>query len=637
MSLKPADIHRLRQVSSPALAPNGDDLVYVESSICPDPMAPQSRLMLIQVSTGRCRALTAGPKDSSPQFAPDGGTIAFLRPGPDKAQLWLLPTSAGEAVQLTHLPGGVREFAWAPDCRRLAVVSRVDPDALPEGEADFPQTQVVRRIRYRDDGDGWRGDAFSQLFAIDVDGAEPRQLTTGEGDHIAPVWSPDGDRIAYISDEVENRDFSRHSQVCALPATGGQPELWSKGLTRVGSVAWSPDGRRLAAAGSHDGDIWDPRQSWLYVLEAGRPYRQLAGDTYTVVQPLPEHCWTGDDHLVYIADRAGESHLCRIPASGGEQEAIAGGGQTFTAPTVAGQRTVVVAAAPDVPGELCAIDLLSSAASHLTRVNGEFLQSHPAATVEKLSFARKSCSIQARLLFPAGFDASRQYPLVLDIHGGPNGRFSDSYDVAQQMLTGAGYLVLAVNPRGSSSYGPEFLKAVLGDWGGEDFLDLMGAVDLVCQRPYVDADRLGVHGYSYGGFMSSWIIGRQHRFKAAVIGAPCINLHSMYGTSDIGVSFGENQWGGSSLASTDALVARSPLTYASAVTTPALLMHGEVDYRCPIEQSEQFFVALKRQGKTVELVRFPDGSHNFRTAAHPKLREEYYRRMVDWFERFFAA
>ncbi|MBT6144868.1 MAG: S9 family peptidase, partial [Gemmatimonadetes bacterium] len=243
---------------------------------------------------------------------------------------------------------------------------------------------------------------------------------------------------------------------------------------------------------------------------------------------------------------------------------------------------------------------------------------------------------QARLLFPEDFDAARQYPLVLEIHGGPNGRFSDSYDVAQQILRGQGYLVLAVNPRGSSSYGPAFLKAVLRDWGGEDFLDLMAAVDLVSERPYVDTNRLGVHGYSYGGYMSSWIIGHDHRFKAAVIGAPCINLHSMYGTSDIGVSFGENQWGGSSIKDVQALLERSPLTFAPAVQTPALLLHGEQDYRCPIEQSEQFFVALKRQSKDVELVRFPDSAHGFPQAAHPRLREQYYQRMVDWFARYLG-
>ena len=226
-----------------------------------------------------------------------------------------------------------------------------------------------------------------------------------------------------------------------------------------------------------------------------------------------------------------------------------------------------------------------------------------------------------------------RYPLVLDIHGGPHGVFSDSFSAQQQVLATAGYIVLAVNPRGSSTYGTDFLTAVLCDWGGEDYLDIMSAVDLACEREYVDESRLGITGYSYGGFMSSWIIGHDTRFRAAVVGAPCINLSSMYGTSDIGVGFGEVQWGGKRWDALDAFLEHSPLTYAPNVETPVLLMHGEADHRCPIEQSEQYFVTLKRMGKEVELVRFPSSSHGFVRAGHPKLRVEYLSRLLGWMNK----
>jgi dipeptidyl aminopeptidase/acylaminoacyl peptidase len=176
------------------------------------------------------------------------------------------------------------------------------------------------------------------------------------------------------------------------------------------------------------------------------------------------------------------------------------------------------------------------------------------------------------------------------------------------------------------------MRAVLDDWGGEDYLDLMAALDLVCQRDYVDEGRLGIHGYSYGGYMTGWAIGHTKRFGAAVIGAPCTNLYTMYGTSDIGVSFGEPQWGGSVMDSPEKLLARSPISYAKNVTTPALLLHGESDFRCPIAQSEEYFVALKRQGKTVEFVRFPNSNHAFPRTGHPRMREEYLTRMLDWFD-----
>lgn len=632
MPLKPEHIHQLVEVGSPDLSPDGKRVVFVRKETNTETMTETSRLMLLADGDEAPRPFTSGPKDGAPQFRPDGRAIGFLRPAEDaKRQVWSIPVDGGEADQLTSVDSGVSAFAWSPDHGRLVVVSRVDPDDRDEAG---PMTQVVNRVRYRDDGDGWRGDAFSQLFVVDVASGEAKQLTDGEGDHTAPIWSPDGSHIAFVCDALEGRDCSRHSEARVIAADGGEAATMSQGMTRVGSVAWSPGGHALVAAGSHDGDVWDPRQSWLYVLEPGHPARPVAGDFRTVVQPLPARCWSASDDFIYIADRAGESFLCSVHEDGGDEEVILGGEQTFTALAVVDDRAVVVANAPNRPCDLYAMDLKNGTGIQLTDVNADLLKAHPGAAVEKFTFERKGCEIESRLLFPDGFDEAKSYPLVLDIHGGPNGRFSDSYDVVHQLLTGAGYLVLAVNPRGSSSYGPDFMKAVLRDWGGEDFLDLMAAVDLVCERPYVDADRLGVHGYSYGGFMSSWIIGHDHRFRAAVIGAPVTNLYSFYGTSDIGVSFGENQFGGSVLENVEVLVERSPITYASEVQTPALLMTGETDYRCPIEQTEQFYVALKRQGKTAQFVRFPDSAHGFRKVAHPKLREEYYVRMLGWLEEY---
>ena len=629
MAFLPDTIHDLIEVTSPDLSPDGNRIVFVRTETNRSDWSVESRIVVLH--DGDEQIYTAGPKDGGPRFSPDGASIAFLRGQEDgKKQVWVIPTAGGEARCVTDFPSGVQSYGWAPGSDLLALVSQVDPDAQ-ESDDDVPRGQVVRRIRYRDDGDGWRGDAFSQLFIADLVGGEPEQITDGEGDHLAPVWSPDGTRIAYVTDAVEGRDFSRHSEVHVMTLETRETVCRSEGMTRAGSVAWSHDGHQLVAAGSHDPDVWDPRQSWLYVLEPGQHARPVAGDFRAVVQPIPEVCWTRSDDLVYIADRAGESFVCSVHEDGGDEEVITGGDLTLTSLCVREGKGVAIASSTGRPGDIYELNLVGGSGGHLTDTN----RSVPSLSdVESFTFDREDTEIHARLLFPEGFDESKSYPLVLDIHGGPNGRFAESFDTSQQILLGQGYLVLAVNPRGSSSYGPDFMKAVLRDWGGEDFLDLMAAVDLVCERPYVDPDRMGVHGFSYGGFMSSWIIGRDHRFKAAVIGAPVTNLYSFFGTSDIGVSFGENQFGGSSIENVDALVERSPMTYAKDVQTPALLMTGEADYRCPIEQTEQFYVALKRQGNTVEFVRFPGGAHGFRKSAHPKLREEYFQRMVDWFGRF---
>ena len=226
---------------------------------------------------------------------------------------------------------------------------------------------------------------------------------------------------------------------------------------------------------------------------------------------------------------------------------------------------------------------------------------------------------------------------MVDIHGGPHGAFYHAFDLRQQTLATAGYIVLTVNPRGSSTYGMDFMAAVQEDWGGEDYLDIMGVVDEVSSRPYVDTSRMGVQGYSYGGYMTSWVVGHTNRFAAAIVGAPVTNHSSFYGTSDIGVWFMEANMGGMRKDILDTYFKHSPLSYAPNVETPVLLMHSEDDLRCPMEQSEQYFVALKRLGKEVEFVRFPSGSHGFFRNGHPKMREEWFERTLEWYERHMGG
>jgi len=299
-------------------------------------------------------------------------------------------------------------------------------------------------------------------------------------------------------------------------------------------------------------------------------------------------------------------------------------------------KAILAANSPSSVGELLEVDLNSGDHNRLAHFNDDYFKEHPPARMEKFNQDRANMEIQSRLFFPPDFDENKKYPLVLEVHGGPHGAFYDSFIPWHQVLATAGFIVLAVNPRGSSTYGANFVKAVIEDWGGEDYLDIMNAVDDLCSRSYIDETKLGVHGYSYGGFMSSWIVGQTTRFKAAAVGAPCIDLPSFWGTSDIGIPFGEIQWGGSRFEAYEKMLKHSPLTYVENVETPVLLLHGEEDYRCPIEQSEQYFTALKRLDKEVEFVRFPGCSHLFLRFAHPKLRQEYLQRIVDWFKKHLS-
>ena len=630
-------IFELTEVSGPSLSADGRLLAYVEAAVERKSGEVRSRIMLIASPDGEARAFTQGPSDGAPRFSPDGEAIAFTRPDAEgRKQVWVIPVAGGEPRQLTTLPGGASEHTWSPDSQRIAFVSDVSPDG--PGPDQGPRVTEVHRIRYRADGEGWRGDAFRHVFVVDVGSGDVRRLTDGEGDDRSPAWSPDGRRIALVADRRADRDMTHFTDIWVVSKDGGVPEVWSEGLYVVGAVAWSPDGTSLAAIGDEDPEMWDPRQWKLYVLEPGRPPRPLTDGTTVPTLPATGLRWTDDGRILFLGDSKGESFMFEAPAAGGPARTVAGGGVKMEEMTLdARATTAVVSVIPtDSAGNLSRADLGTGATTQVTSYNEGYFTDHPAAAMEKFTIWRAGFEVESRLLLPPDFDPSRRYPLVLDIHGGPQGRFSDNFDLDQQVLATAGYLVLGVNPRGSSSYGHDFTRAVHQDWGGEDYKDIMAAVDEVCSRDYVDETRLGVGGYSYGGYMSAWIVGHETRFNAAVVGAPCINLVSLYGTSDIGVSFGEAQLGGPASENLEAQMERSPLTYASKVETPVLLLHGEADATCPIGQSEEYFVALKRLGKTVEFVRFPGCAHSFRRAGDPRMRREYLDRAKGWFDRYLV-
>ena len=638
--IEPEHVYELVKVGEPSISPDSAWLAYSRSVIDRKSMKERSQIMLASIPDGEHRALTQGGSDTAPRFSPDGRQIAFVRPDDrGRKQLWVIPLDFGEARRLTDVDGGTGDHAWSADGGRIVFVSDVVPGD-EAGPVKGPEVRVVRRIRYRSDGGGWRGDRFRHVFVVDTASGDVQQVTSGEGEHAAPAWSPDGTQIAYVSDAIEGRDFSWMAGAFVVSVDGGEPERWAPEVSCFsqnplsGAVAWSHDGKRLAIVGTDDPVLGDPRQSALYVAENDGGARKLTEGDYSPVLPAPEFRWTADDRIVFLADHRGQSYVCEVDAGGGPLRVLAGGGAQSVSLTVdaAARSAAMRSTPPDSPGDLHLVDLAEGTQRRLTCSNDDYFADHPPGVLRKSTIRRGGIEIESRLIVPPDFDESRRYPLVVDVHGGPHGRFQDSFDSTHHVLATSGYLVLAVNPRGSTTYGLDFAKAVIGDWGGEDYLDIMAALDEVCASGFVDDARLGLHGYSYGGFMSAWAVGHTDRFRAAVVGAPVVNLVSMYGTSDIGVSFGEPQWGGTLADTFDAFVERSPLTYAAKVDTPVLLLHGEDDNRCPIGQSEEMFVSLKRLGREVELVRFPGCSHSFPRSGHPKMRVEYLRRMKGWFD-----
>ena len=635
--IAPDHIFDIPSVSQPHLSADGSALVFVKTTIDRSTMERKSHIVVSRSPFDELSALTDGASDTAPSI--DNGRVLFLRPDDrGNKQVWTIPLDGGEPQCVTKLAGGVEEFALSPNGDRIAAVSSVDPDAPDDEESGLPRVRVVRRVRYRHDFRGFTGDAFRQMFLVDVESGDVRQITDGEGDNWSPVWSTDGKSLAFISDDIEGRDFTTNTQGKVVSVANGEPVSWSEVLPYVWAVAWSPDGESLVAIGCHDQEMWDPRSAWLHVLDSSGSVRRITDGLYT---PVPE-CglsWTAERGITFVGAHRGEYFVCGVGPDGSDFRRITSGGVLFESASIDGSasQAVVVAESPSSPGEVTHFDLDNGASRAITAYTAQFIESHPLARLEKFSIRRGEFEIESRVLLPPDFDDAKSYPMVLDIHGGPNGRFSDNFDPVHQILATNGYIVVSVNPRGSSTYSPEFTKSVLGDWGGEDYLDILASVDELAGLPYVDEDRMAVHGFSYGGFMSGWIVGHDHRFKAAIVGAMCANLHSMYGTSDIGTSFGEINWGGPYTGARDKFLYHSPITYAPNVQTPVLLLHGEADLRCPIEQSEQYFVALKRLGKTVEFVRFPNSPHRFRKIGHPGMIVEYYRLLLDWLERYIGV
>lgn len=637
-------VYDLVSAGDPQVSPDGTRVVHSVGRADREHDRGTSQIWLTDIAGADPRCLTwTGGRNREARWSPDGHWIAFVSDRLNGSTgLFILPADGpGEAHELTHHRNAFGQLAWSPDGASIAYTATFDPDnpddqAPPEGRA--PKVRVTRRLDYKQDNRGWVNDVRSQVFVVDVASGERRMLTREKDDLMYPQWSPDGRSLAVRVTGANGI----YSQLVVIDGQTGDLRRVGPERGTVGVWSWSPGSDRILFAGDSeptagsDFFMYDVQQGKIARLTTDLPCLPEAGFP-TILGPS-QPVWLDDNEVVFHGVRGGESGIYRFNVDTTDLQREHGTQALSTGFSVDAARRYVAQAysSLDKTGEVAILDRNTGERRIITQHNAGLLQSAPPATWERFDVNRDGTIIEAWLLKPADFDPSKKYPVVLDVHGGPHGYYGFAFNNMQQTLASHGFLVVFSNPRGSGSYGREFAQQVRCDWGGEDYLDLMAALDAALERPYADRERTGIWGYSYGGYMTAWAIGQSNRFKAAVCGAPCYDLESMYGTSDISHAWGLFQWGGSPNEASEAFAAHSPSTFAHRTTTPTLIVHGEADDRCPIGQGEQMFVALKQAGCEVEFARYPGGSHAMLRVGPPSHRADFLQRLLGWFTEHLA-
>src|SRR5712691_6990035 len=560
------DLYRLRFVADPQISPDGSQVVYVVAWVdADDHTRYRSQLMLAPFDGATPpRPLTSGRhRDTAPRWSPDGCSMAFLsdRDG-DRAQLFVLPLQGGEPRQITTLKRGAGTPVWSPGGDRLAFSARVDVEeiAQQEGQSDEkgkpPRVKIITRVTHKADGKGFVEAIRKHLFVLTIESGDPKQITDGDWDDVEPAWSPDGQLIAFTSNRERDRDLSLLNDVWVVPSTGGRARRLTRHRGQASTPVFSPNGQRVAYLGHERGWTYGARTELLSVpIEGGDSYSFSASfedelgnaalsdarDPFAAQPPV----WQPDGRgLLSLVSRHGRVEVVRFPLGKARPQTLVGGEREVAAFTVSrdGARLACIVSDPTHPYEVFAIE---DAERRLSTENDALLETLDMACAEP--FEVKSTdgeTVHCWLMKPPGFSERKKWPLVLEVHGGPETMYAWSFMHEFQVLAARGYAVLYTNPRGSKGYGEAFTARIFADWGNQDAADCMAAVDMASTWRWVDTTRLGVTGGSYGGFMTTWLVGHTERFRAAVSQRGCYNFVSFYGTSDIGPFFGDYILGG---------------------------------------------------------------------------------------------
>lgn len=653
--IEAADLYRLVSVADPRLSPDGTQVAFVHTKIDQEKNDYVSNIFVYQLQKGTWARWTHGEhRNISPRWSPDGQYLAFVSNRSGKNQIHIMPTTGGEARQVTKVKNGATNPVWSPDGKKIAFNVQVKAgeslETVDSEEQDKKKEEPVEvtKMKYKADTVGLFTGKYQQLALFDLATEKVELLTEGAVHHTLLDWSPDGRYVLFGADFSEDEDFSFIQDIYLFDLATKEKHNLTNGKGLFFNGKFSPDGRYVALIGNdRKYENATLNEIWLYDFETEElksisfswdiPVGDYVAADFQQGAVFPGALWNKDSTGIYFtASDLGSVNLYYTDLSGNYRPVTKEAGHLYGV-SVSEDVAVATASYPVEPSELYTVDLNTGKLTQLTTFNEYVLSEIALSDPEPLSYKSvDGWTVHGWIIKPVGFEEGKKYPLILEVHGGPHTMYANTYFHEMQMLAAAGFAVLYVNPRGSHGYGQKFVNAVRGDYGGKDYTDLMAAVDYALKTyDFIDESRLGVTGGSYGGFMTNWIVSHTNRFKAAVTQRSISNWISFYGVSDIGYYFCEWQHL-LDKSDFDGLWKISPLRYVDHIETPLLILHSEEDLRCPIEQAEQLYIALKHRRKTAKLIRFPKSNHELSRSGIPNLRIRRLNYIKEWFEQYLG-